>query len=184
MRLARTEQHPEREGLLHVFECTQCKLPVVMFSPPVSIHFAHRGYDLYAVHESDCWNVYVYPMRRGMPELTADQQLVQHPEQEDALAIARNRIDEILASQGGPGKAHNGIRNPGVARKLRYYFHVRNGRHYPDPTGLIFASADEAIEHAAVLAGELAQDQSLAGFSIFVTNESGSEIAHVPVWPA
>ena len=98
MRLARTEQHPEKEGLLHVFECTQCKLPVVIFSPPASFQVTHRGYDLYAVHEGDCWSVYVYPMSRGMPEFTADQQLIEHPEREDALAIARNRIDGILAS--------------------------------------------------------------------------------------
>jgi hypothetical protein len=102
MRLARTEPHPEREGLLHVFECTRCKLPVVIFSPPASLHVVHRGYDLYAVQERDCWSVYVYPMKRGMPEFTADQQLIEHPERDDALAIARNRVDDILAARSAP----------------------------------------------------------------------------------
>jgi hypothetical protein len=102
MRLARTEPHPEKEGLLHVFECTQCKMPMVVFSPSASLHAAHRGYELYAVQEGDVWSIYVYPMKRGLPELTADQQLIEHPEHEDALAIARNRIDNLLALGTGP----------------------------------------------------------------------------------
>lgn len=101
MRLARTEPHPEKEGLLHVFECTQCKMPMVVFSPPASLHAAHRGYELYAVQESGVWNIYVYPMKRGLPELTVEQQLIEHPEQDDALAIARNRIDTILGTGCG-----------------------------------------------------------------------------------
>ena len=103
MRLARTELHPEREGLLHVFECTRCKLPAVIFSQPHSIHAAHRGYDLYAVQDSGGWSVYVYPMNRGLPEFSAEHQLSEHPEKEDALVIARNRIDNLLGlgSQSG-----------------------------------------------------------------------------------
>jgi hypothetical protein len=102
MRLARTERHPEREGLLHIFECTGCKLPAVIFSPPHSFHLGHRGYDLYAVQDGGGWSVYVYPMDRGLPDFTAEHQLIEHPEKEDAIVIARNRIDSLLASQSRP----------------------------------------------------------------------------------
>lgn len=154
---------------------------MVIFSPPVSLHVAHRGYDLYAVEEGGCWSVYVYPMRRGMPEFTADQQLIEHPAQEDALAIARNRVDDILASRAGMNGVSDRAAGRAVPQYGRYFFHVRNGEHYPDVSGRMFSSPDEAIEHAALLAAELAQDEGLAGFSIFVTKEDGTEIAQVPV---
>jgi hypothetical protein len=63
----------------------------------------------------------------------------------------------------------------------RFYFHIRNGRRYPDDTGSAFASAQDAVAHASVLAAELAQDDSWEGFSISVTDEPGREIARVAV---
>jgi hypothetical protein len=63
----------------------------------------------------------------------------------------------------------------------KYYFHVRGGRHYPDESGRAFSSQREAIAHASVVAGELAQDGGWKGFAIFVTDEDGTVIAQVPV---
>lgn len=106
MRLARKEPHPEKEGWLHVFECIHCKMPLVVYSPSSAVHVSYRGYELYAVPQISDWSAYVYPMARGIPELTAEQQLIEHPAQDDAVALARNRIDGILgtrdASHGYP----------------------------------------------------------------------------------
>ena len=73
----------------------------MIFSQPHSIHAAHRGYDLYAVQDSGGWSVYVYPMNRGLPEFSAEHQLIEHPEKEGALVMARNRIDHLLALETG-----------------------------------------------------------------------------------
>ena len=43
--------------------------------------------------DGDGWSVYVYPMNRGLPEFSAEHQLIEHSEKEDALVMARNRID-------------------------------------------------------------------------------------------
>jgi hypothetical protein len=53
----------------------------------------------------------------------------------------------------------------------RFYFHICNGRRYPDNTGSAFASAQEAVAHASVLAAELAQGDSWEEFSISVMDE-------------
>ena len=62
-----------------------------------------------------------------------------------------------------------------------YYFHVRNGKDYPDETGKVFQSQQEAVAHAAILAAELAQDGDWDGFVVSVTDADGSFIAQVPV---
>lgn len=51
------------------------------FSPLHSVHAAHHGYDLYAFQDRGSWNVYFYPMHRGLPEFTGGNQLIEHPEQ-------------------------------------------------------------------------------------------------------
>jgi hypothetical protein len=69
----------------------------------------------------------------------------------------------------------------GSGRKENYYFHIRNGSQYPDENGSVFATPGEAIAHAAVLVGELAQEGDWGGFSIHVVNEHGKEIARAPI---
>jgi hypothetical protein len=64
---------------------------------------------------------------------------------------------------------------------MRYYFHVRNGKDYPDETGKVFQSQQEALAHAAIFAAELAQDGDWDGFVVSVTDADGSVIAQVPV---
>jgi len=68
-----------------------------------------------------------------------------------------------------------------IANGGRYYFHVRNGKDYPDETGKVFQSQQEALAHAAILATELAQDGDWDGFVVSVTDADGSVIAQVPV---
>jgi hypothetical protein len=63
----------------------------------------------------------------------------------------------------------------------RYYFHVSNGRRYPDDIGKVFAVRAEAMAHASLLAKELARDGDWEGFAIVVTDDSGSAVAQVPV---
>jgi hypothetical protein len=68
-----------------------------------------------------------------------------------------------------------------LAGGSRFYFHVDNGSRYPDETGSIFLTADDAAAHALVLAGELSQDDSWHGSSILVTNDRGQEISRVRI---
>jgi hypothetical protein len=63
----------------------------------------------------------------------------------------------------------------------RFYFHVDNGSRYPDETGLVFSTADDAAAHAIVVAQELAQDGSWHGSSILVTDDRGHEIVRVRI---
>ena len=91
----------------------------------------------------------------------------------EPLRRAARSHTESLESQAA---AHSTRREP-----ARFYFHVCNGRRYPDDTGSAFASAQEAVAHASVLAAELAQDDSWDGFFISVMDEQGREIARVAV---
>jgi hypothetical protein len=68
-----------------------------------------------------------------------------------------------------------------VVDGTRFYFHVTNGRQYPDETGKVFSTHREAKAHAAELAAELGQDRGWGGFLIAVTDEAGSVIARIPV---
>lgn len=63
----------------------------------------------------------------------------------------------------------------------RFYFHINNGSRYPDEMGSVFSSADNAAAHAAVVAQELAQDESWSGFFVVVTDGRGREIGRVPI---
>jgi hypothetical protein len=59
-----------------------------------------------------------------------------------------------------------------------------NGKQYPDEIGNAFASDQEAVAHAAVLATELAQDRDWDGFMIVVVDANDRIVARVPVRPA
>jgi hypothetical protein len=65
------------------------------------------------------------------------------------------------------------------AEGSRFYFHVDNGSWYPDETGSVFSTPDDAAAHAFLLAQELAQDESWHGFSILVTNDRGQEVSRL-----
>ena len=67
------------------------------------------------------------------------------------------------------------------AEGSRFYFHVDNGNRYPDETGSVFSTADDATAHAIVVAQELAQDGSWHGSSILVTDDWGHEIVRVRI---
>ena len=64
---------------------------------------------------------------------------------------------------------------------LLYYFHVQNGKQYPDEIGGAFPSRQAAVAHGAVLAAELAQDGDWEGFMISVTDVNGRVIVQIPV---
>jgi hypothetical protein len=65
---------------------------------------------------------------------------------------------------------------------MRYFFHAAgDAEAYEDEDGEVFAQDDDALAHAAVIARELAEDGSLDGFSIQVVDETGKEIARVPI---
>jgi hypothetical protein len=70
-----------------------------------------------------------------------------------------------------------------AAEATAYFFHVVNGKQYPDEIGKAFASDQEAVAHAALLATELAQDRDWDGFTIVVADGDDRIIARVPVWP-
>ena len=91
---------------------------------------------------------------------------------------ARSRTESLAIPSVG---AFDAPRPGMVTDGSRFYFHICNGRRYPDNTGSAFASAQEAVAHASVLAAELAQDDSWEGFSISVMDEQGREIARVAV---
>jgi hypothetical protein len=68
-----------------------------------------------------------------------------------------------------------------LAGENRYYFHVGNGTRYPDETGTIFPTSEDAVAHAFVLARELAPDATWHGCYVFVATELGDEIFCVPI---
>jgi hypothetical protein len=68
-----------------------------------------------------------------------------------------------------------------LAERNRFYFHVENGGRYPDETGSVFSTPEDATAHAVVVARELAQDGSWHGSSILVTDDRGQEIIRVRI---
>jgi hypothetical protein len=95
------------------------------------------------------------------------------------LRRAARRHLQSLPSPVSPTHDHH--KPEGSVGGTTYYYHVCNGRRYPDATGSVFPSAAEAISHAYVLAAELLRDAGWDEFSIQVTNEQGDEIAKVPM---
>jgi hypothetical protein len=75
-------------------------------------------------------------------------------------------------------------REPGtevLVSGMRYYFHIDNGSRYPDETGSVFSTPDEAAAHAFAIARELAQDASWHGYSVFVTDDRKQQITRVRI---
>jgi hypothetical protein len=68
-----------------------------------------------------------------------------------------------------------------LAEGSRLYFHIDNGRRYPNETGSVFSTSDEATAHAFAVAQELAQDGSWHGYSVRVTDERGLQITKVRI---
>ena len=64
---------------------------------------------------------------------------------------------------------------------MRFFFHViGNGKSVRDDEGELLASAEEAQAHAAEIAYDLRHDD-FKGCQIHVTDETGQEIARVPM---
>jgi hypothetical protein len=63
----------------------------------------------------------------------------------------------------------------------RYYFHIGNGSRYPDETGSVFSSFNDAMANAVALARELAEDGSWHGSYVIVADRVGREIGRVRV---
>jgi hypothetical protein len=83
-------------------------------------------------------------------------------------------------------------RKPGAAGKFgteglvegsRFYFHIENGKRYPDETGSVFSTSGDAAAHAFVIAKELAPDKSWHESAVLVTDDRGQEIVRVPIGP-
>jgi hypothetical protein len=68
-----------------------------------------------------------------------------------------------------------------LAEGSRFYFHVDHSSRYPDETGSVFSTPDDAWAHAFVIAQELGQDESWHGSSVLVTDHRGQEITRVRV---
>jgi hypothetical protein len=88
---------------------------------------------------------------------------------------ARRHIGPFSSRIDGLDESRTGV----LAEGRRFYFHVDNGRRYPDETACVFSTPGDATAHAFVLAQELAQDESWHGFYILVTDEREREIARV-----
>jgi len=82
-----------------------------------------------------------------------------------------------IGDLSGPDEAQSDL----IVDGATYYFHVTNGKKYPDETGKVFSSDQAAVTHAAVLAAELARDEDWDGFMISVTDVEGRSIAKIPV---
>ena len=91
---------------------------------------------------------------------------------------ARRYIEPFASSRTGIfDESLTGV----LAEGRRFYFHVDNKSRYPDETGSVFSTPDEARAHAFVIARELGQDESWHGSFILVTDDRGQEIASVRV---
>jgi hypothetical protein len=93
---------------------------------------------------------------------------------------ARRHIERFYSSRTGIfDESLTGV----LAEGSRFYFHVDNCSRYPDETGSIFSTPDNARAHAFVIAQELGQDESWHGSSVLVTDHRGQEITRVLVGP-
>jgi hypothetical protein len=79
----------------------------------------------------------------------------------------------------GPAYQARGAESATVG--TRYFFHVCNGRKYPDATGKLFPTLGEALAYGSVFATELGQEKGWDEFEISVTDEEGRAIARIPV---
>jgi hypothetical protein len=91
---------------------------------------------------------------------------------------AFRHVDRIYSTRSAAFDADS--RTSSVERS-RFYFHINNGSCYPDETGSVFPTLENATEHAVRVAQELARDGSWHGFSVLVIDSHGREIARVPI---
>jgi hypothetical protein len=105
-----------------------------------------------------------------------------------------NKVDNVIDLVGVPLK-HAAWRHllhlppksvsldkfPALTEGNRYFFHIDNGRSYPDETGSIFSTAAQAIAHGIVVAQELAQDSSWHEFTVAVADQRGKELARIHI---
>jgi hypothetical protein len=77
--------------------------------------------------------------------------------------------------------AHDDPATEPTAGRARYFFHLGNGREYPDETGNEFATREDAIAYASILVAELCQDRDWYGFEVSVKDEAGEIVARKPV---
>ena len=68
-------------------------------------------------------------------------------------------------------------RETNVPRRPRYFFHVGNGRTYRDESGAEFATPEDAIAYASIIAEELRRDREWQGFAVIVTDAAGNLVA-------
>jgi hypothetical protein len=64
-----------------------------------------------------------------------------------------------------------------VPRRTRYFFHVGRGRTYRDESGAEFATPEDAIAYASVVAEELGRDGEWQGFTVIATDAAGKVVA-------
>jgi hypothetical protein len=92
------------------------------------------------------------------------------------LPIWSNKIAQLTDDKNPPRDDGESTIVPG----MMYYCHVSQGRHrnqYQDDSGRVFATPDEAIIHASVLAAELRPDNGWDGSVISVTDKDGNVVA-------
>jgi hypothetical protein len=58
----------------------------------------YRGYELHAVQNLPMWQVGIYATKQNMLAPPPDLQIVSLAKKEDAIAEARRRVDELIAS--------------------------------------------------------------------------------------
>ena len=106
---------------------------------------------------------------------------------EDSLASTLETISDALHSatlkqvENLSGLTLDKIHREKPTSGTRFYFHVTNGRKYPDKTGTIFSSREQAIGHAWKIGAELGRDKVWDGFTISMADEEGHVIARIPI---
>lgn len=65
---------------------------------------------------------------------------------------------------------------------MKYFFSVTDGeQYYSDDTGQVFRNDASALDHAALIAKDLADKVEYRGFVIVIVGNHGLEVARVPV---
>jgi hypothetical protein len=95
----------------------------------------------------------------------------------DRLANLVRQIAELTEDKNQPRDG-----SPFVAG-MRSFFHVSDvrARQYRDEFGKVFATPDEAIAHASVLAGQLLQGKDWEGGKISITDHDEKDVAKINV---
>jgi hypothetical protein len=75
------------------------------------------------------------------------------------------------------GRAHDHPTAETAVRRARYFFHVSNGKRYPDESGKEFATREEAIAYASILVAELRRAKDWGEFEVSVSDEAGAIVA-------